>query len=201
MDFRHGFYFSYVPLQLILTSVNCISTLYNCFGDPVINSKHKFNYLISVVFTILYRFRHCIDSLRKIITLTSSRLWKRTFISIINLRGDTAFQCIWNIEIFRPLTERGISFHSFLLVDPEGHDPPTFWLWVSCSNQLSYGSAIYIFYSIKELSQYKYNKKFWNFQIIFIIFLLFLSVRMDSNHQSHYHRRSLQLIIPVLLSW
>jgi hypothetical protein len=89
------------------------SSLYNCFGDPVINSKHKFNYLISVVSTILYRFRHCIDSLRKVITLTSSRLWKRTFISINNLRGDTAFQCIWNIEIFRPLTERGISFHSF----------------------------------------------------------------------------------------
>ena len=31
-----------------------------------------------------------------------------------------------------------------LIVDPEGHDPPTFGLWVRCSYQLSYGSIIVI---------------------------------------------------------
>ena len=102
------------------------SSLYNCLVTLLLTAST--NLIISVVFSILYRFRHCIDSLRKVITLTSSRLWKHTFISIINLRGDTAFQCIQNIEIFRPLTERGISFHSFLLVGLEGHDPPTFGL-------------------------------------------------------------------------
>ena len=60
-------------------------------------------------------------------------------------------------------------YFSYFIVLPKRFERLTHNLEGCCSIQLSYGSI----FLIKELSQHKYNKKFWNFQIIFIIFCIF----------------------------
>ena len=60
-------------------------------------------------------------------------------------------------------------YFSYFIVLPKRFERLTHNLEGCCSIQLSYGSI----FLIKELSQHKYNKNFWNFQIIFIIFCIF----------------------------